>query len=237
MKAFILAGGLGTRLRSRFGDLPKSLVPVGGKPFLRRQLEWLAAAGIREVVLCLGHGADAVREALGDGAALGMTLHPSVEEEPLGTGGALQLAARHVTGPCLVVNGDTLPACDPWALERTRWEVSRVGAVAVFRVEDASGSGRVELEPDGRVARFVEKDAAHAGPAWVNGGLYAFAPELWCRMPSPPGGRPATPFSLERDLLPALASGGRLVALASDGGFLDIGTPEGWERAERRFSS
>ena len=94
MRVFILAGGLGTRLKPRFGELPKPLAPLGGRPFLARQLEWLAAAGVRDAVLCTGYGADAVREALGDGAALGVTLQHSVEDEPLGTGGALQLAAR-----------------------------------------------------------------------------------------------------------------------------------------------
>ena len=237
MKALILAGGLGTRLRPRFGDLPKPLAPLGGRPFLARQLEWLVAAGLREAVLCTGHGAEAVRDALGGGEALGIELRYSVEQEPLGTGGALQLAGRCVTGPCLVANGDTLAPCDPWALERTRWESGALGAVALFRVPDASGRGRVELHPDGRVARFVEKDPAHAGPAWVNGGLYAFAPDLWRRMPRPPAGQPAAAFSLERDILPALAADGRLAALLVDGEFFDIGTPAEWERAERRFGS
>jgi NDP-sugar pyrophosphorylase family protein len=188
-------------------------------------------------VLCTGYGADAVRAALGDGAALGVTLEHSVEEEPLGTGGALQLAARFVTGPCLVANGDTLALCDPWALERARWESGALGAVALFRVADAAGRGRVELGPGGGISRFVEKDPAHAGAAWVNGGLYAFAPEVWRRMPRPPGGRAAGVFSLERDVLPALAAEGRLAAFPVEGEFYDIGTPEDWERAERRFGS
>lgn len=230
MKAFILAGGLGTRLRPRFGDLPKPLAPLGGRPFLARQLEWLAGAGVRQAVLCTGHGADAVREAVGDGAAFGMTLHHSVEPEPLGTGGALRHAAAWVDGPCLVVNGDTLAPCAPWALERARWETGALGAVAVFRVDDASDRGRVERTAAGAVARFVEKDASHAGPAWVNGGVYAFSPDLWRRMPRVPA------FSLERDVLPGLAAEGLLAALETEGEFYDIGTPEEWERAERRFA-
>ena len=201
MRAFILAGGLGTRLKPRFGELPKPLAPVGGRPFLARQLEWLAAAGVRDAVLCTGYGADAVRAALGDGAALGVTLQHSGEEEPLGTGGALQLAARFVTGPCLVANGDTLAPCDPWALERARWESGALGAVALFRVADATGRGRVELGPGGGVARFIEKDPAHAGvPEHVD-----VAPAMdraaddrgWargaCRWPSQRRGRRSTP--------------------------------------------
>jgi D-glycero-D-manno-heptose 1,7-bisphosphate phosphatase len=87
------------------------------------------------------------------------------------------------------------------------------------------------------VSRFVEKDPGHRGEAWVNGGLYAFGPGLWRCMPRPPDGRTAAPFSLERDLLPELAAAGRLVALRAEGEFFDIGTPEDWERAERRFGA
>lgn len=236
MKALILAGGLGTRLRPRFGDLPKPLAPLGGRPFLARQLEWLAASGVRDAVLCVGYGAAAVREALGDGAALGVTLAYSVEPEPLGTGGALRLAGPYVSGPCLVANGDTLALCDPWELERARWESGAVGAVALFRVADAAGRGRVETGAGGWIGRFVEKDGEHPGPAWVNGGLYAFSPELWRHLPWPAAGEPQA-FSLERDVLPALAGAGRLLGHEVEGEFYDIGTPEDWERAERRFGT
>jgi len=236
VNALILAGGLGTRLRPRFGDLPKALAPLGGRPFLARQLEWLAAAGVHEAVLCAGYGAAAVREALGDGAALGVALAYSVEPEPLGTGGALQLAEPHVAGPCVVANGATLALSDPWELERARWEAGAVGAVALFRVPDAAGRGRVELGPAGRIERFVEKDPAHAGPAWVNGGLYAFSPELWRHLPGRAAGETQA-FSLERDVLPALAGAGLLLGHEVEGEFFDIGTPEDWERAERRFGS
>lgn len=125
MKAFVLAGGLGTRLKPRFGDLPKPLAPLGGRPFLARQLEWLRDRGVARAVILAGYGAGQLREALGDGAALGVSLEYSVESEPLGTGGALRLAAPFVDGPALVVNGDTLGECDPWVLERDRWERAR----------------------------------------------------------------------------------------------------------------
>jgi NDP-sugar pyrophosphorylase family protein len=230
VRAFVLAGGLGTRLKPRFGDLPKPLAPVGGRPFLSHQLEWLASHGIREVVLCVGHGADQVRAALGDGASHGVRLQYSVEDQPLGTGGALRLAARFVDGPALVANGDTLAPVDPWALERARWERGAVGAVALFRVADAAARGRIERDDAGRVTRFTEKDVAALGPAWVNGGLYAFDPALWRRLPA------AGACSLERDVLPVLAAEGRLEGFEVAGEFYDIGTPEEWERAERRFA-
>jgi NDP-sugar pyrophosphorylase family protein len=218
-------------LSSKFGGLPKSLVPVGGRPLLERQLEWLVGHGVRDSVLCTGHGADQVRETLGDGARLGTRLRYSAEAEPLGTAGALRLARSHVTGSALVLNGDTLAPCDPWALERARWESGALGAVALFRVADASSRGRVERDAGGRVARFIEKDAGHAGPAWVNGGVYAFAPRVWSYIPD------TGAASLEREVLPRLAAEGRLMGVEAEGEFWDIGTPEDWERADRRFAS
>jgi len=230
VRAFVLAGGLGTRLKPRFGDLPKPLATLGGKPFLARQLAWLASHEIRDVVLCVGHGADQVRRALGDGAALGVRLVYSEEPEPLGTGGALRLAESLVEGPALVLNGDTLPELDPAALEAARVASDAIGALALYPSDDPAAAGRVEFDEHDRITRFVEKDPAHRGPAWVSGGCYAFAPALWARIP--PG-----VSSLERDVLAPLAESRELVAWRVSGTFYDIGTPEGWERAERRFAS
>jgi NDP-sugar pyrophosphorylase family protein len=229
VKAFILAGGLGTRLKPRFGDLPKPLAPLGGRPFLACQLEWLASHGVRSAVLCVGYGADQVRASLGDGSTLGVRLEYSTETEPLGTGGALRLAEPFVDGPALVVNGDTLLECDPWIVQRARWESGWIGAIALYEVADAASRGRVECAHDGRVTRFVEKDPDHRGAAYVNGGLYAFSPVLWRHLP-------AGASSLERDVLPKLAASGLLGGIAVTGGFFDIGTPEEWQRAEEHFA-
>jgi NDP-sugar pyrophosphorylase family protein len=230
VKAFVLAGGLGTRLKPQFGDLPKSLAPLGGRPFLERQLLWLGSHGVREAVICAGYGAESLREAVGDDRRFGLKVTWSVEAEPLGTGGALALARAHLSGPALVINGDTLLECDPWRLEQHRWTRGAWGAVALYRVDDAASRGRVELGAGGRVMRFVEKDAHHRGPAWVNGGLYSFSPWIWRRLRDGVS-------SLERDLLPVLASEGKLEGLELAGAFWDIGTPEEWARAEARFAS
>lgn len=228
MRAFILAGGLGTRLKPRFGDLPKPLAPIGGQPFLVRQLSWLAGHGLRRAVVLAGHGADALRAELGASAG-GVALEWSVEAQPLGTGGALKLAQRFVDGPALVVNGDTLAEVDPWALARDRWEHGALGAVALYEVAEARSRGRVESDERGRITRFVEKDEAWRGPAWVNGGVYVFRPALWRHLPES--------GSLERDVLPTLTARGELYGRHCAGRFWDIGTPEDWERAERELSS
>jgi NDP-sugar pyrophosphorylase family protein len=181
-------------------------------------------------VICAGYGAESLREAVGDERRFGLKVTWSVESEPLGTGGALALARAHVSGPALVINGDTLLECDPWRLEQHRWTRGAWGAVALYRVEDAASRGRVELGAGGRVTRFVEKDVHHRGPAWVSGGLYAFSPWIWRRLRDGVS-------SLERDLLPELASEGKLEGLELAGAFWDIGTPEEWARAEARFAS
>lgn len=227
MKAFVLAGGLGTRLRPRFGDLPKALAPLQGQPFLARQLMWLRDRAVTQAVILAGYGADQLRETLGDGSSLGVKLEWSVESEPLGTGGALWLAAKYVDGPVLVVNGDTLGDADPWTLERDRWERGTIGAVALYHVDDAASRGRVE-HVDGRILRFVEKDPDYRGGAWVNGGQYAFSADLWRHLP-------AGASSLERDVLPVLAEKGTLAGIENEGRFWDIGTPEDFERAEREL--
>jgi len=228
MKAFVLAGGMGTRLQPRFGSLPKPLAPLGGRPFVTRQLEWLAAHGVRRAVILAGHGALSMREALGSRTG-GVELEWSVEPEPMGTGGALRWAQALVDGPVLVVNGDTLAEGDPWVLERDRWEHGALGAVALYEVADARSRGRVELGEHDTIARFVEKDETFHGPAWVNGGVYAFAPPLWRHLPEGPS-------SLERDVLPRLAARGLLHGCRRAGRFWDIGTPEDWERAERELA-
>jgi len=101
--------------------------------------------------------------------------------------------------------------------------------VALYEVADARSRGRVERDARGTIARFVEKDERWTGPAWVNGGAYAFAPALWHHLPEGPS-------SLERDVLPRLAARGLLRGMECAGRFWDIGTPEDWERAERELA-
>ena len=107
MKALILAGGLGTRLRSVVADQPKPMAPTAGKPFLQYLVEWLRDQGFDDLVLCVGHRADQVRAHFGDGRRWGVQVAYAVERTPLGTAGALKNAGEHVTGTTLVLNGDS----------------------------------------------------------------------------------------------------------------------------------
>lgn len=217
--AVILVGGLGTRLGNLARGLPKPMVPVAGRPFLEYLVLQLHDAGFDRIVLASGHGAEAVRAHFGDGGAWGVSIAHSPEPEPLGTGGALCQAAALVDADrFLALNGDSYLAIDPGAVFAGVHD--DVPAVLALRdVPNAARFGSVELTAAGSVKRFTEKTSLE-GPGLVNAGIYAFARGVFDSLP------PGQPSSLEHQLLPRLASEGRLRGLRFDAYFVDIGVPE-----------
>lgn len=228
MDALILAGGLGTRLAPVVSDRAKPVALVEGEPFLLHVLRHLARARgsqeIRRAILCVGHQSESVRHALGDRAE-GIEIAYSVEDKPLGTGGALRLAiSRHaVSSPAIALNGDTFFAASIEKLlghhASGRFDIT----MALARVADASRYGTVRVE-SGRAIAFEEKGAG--GPNWINGGIYALGKSALGRIANGPEA-----FSLERDVLPEWAAAGRLGAFRSRARFIDIGIPEDYARA------
>ena len=225
-RALILAGGLGTRLRSLLPDRPKVLAPVVGRPFLDILIEQLMARGIRRIVLLLGNRAHQVVEYVGSRRATwpaDLEVDFSVEANPLGTGGALKLAERFCEGRFLLFNGDTYFDLDVAALLRTHGSTRALLTVAAAVVEDADRYGRLEVSADGFVGRFREKDVS-AGPGLINAGVYLMESAALGRIPA---GRAV---SLECEVFPALLAGGERIAVsAQNGAFFDIGTPPGYQ--------
>lgn len=226
--AVILAGGLGTRLRSVVSDRPKVLAPVLGRPFLAYLLDQVHAAGFERVVLCTGYKAEMLSETFGDEYA-GMRLLYSPEPQPLGTGGALRLCADLLPAGrySLVMNGDSY--CDVDFAEFGAWHrQGGFGASLVLSpVPDVSRYGQVLTRDDGQVLAFEEKRPG-GGAGWINSGLY-YIPNDWVQ--EIPAG---TPVSFERDVLPRWIQrsfGG----YRSPGAFLDIGTPESYGQTEAFF--
>jgi NDP-sugar pyrophosphorylase family protein len=225
--AAILAGGLGTRLRSVVADRPKVLADVGGRPFLSYLLDQLARAGVRETVLLVGYGADQIRATFGD-EYTGMRLAYSGEPEPLGTGGALRRALPlFQQRTVLLLNGDSYCDADLLAFQQFQQAPPGCPAMVLAHVDDASRYGRVEVEPGGRVIRFVEKGGDRSA-GQINAGLYLVPRELVAAIPA---GRPV---SLEREALPAWVGGGGLRGFPG-GRFIDIGTPASYAAAEAFF--
>ena len=219
MKAIVLAGGEGTRLRPLTWTTPKPLLPIVNRPFLEHQLSWLAGHGVTEVVLSLGYKSDAFA-----GRSFShLPLQVAAEPEPLGTAGAIRFAAEAggVTSRFLVCNGDVLTDLDVSALVRFHEAREAEATIALTRVEDPSAFGVVPTDDDGRVQRFVEKPPPGEAPTdWINAGTYVLEPSVLDDIPS---GRAV---SIERETFPGiLARSGRLFALPSPAYWLDIGTP------------
>lgn len=224
MRAFILAGGLGTRLRPLFPETPKSLVVVGGAPIVVHQIRQLATHGINDIVLCVGFGADTIIDRLGNGADLGVRLRYVRERRPLGTAGALRHARRLFTATSAVLNGDTYLALDWQAMARYHAsDGSTIATLAVVAVADVGPYGQVQLDEGGRVTTFVEKGMAR-GSGLASAGCYLLEPAVLEYVPVHGS------VSLEYQVFPRLLAAGRTVrAFRTPGPFVDMGTPEGYQ--------
>ncbi|MEM7204410.1 MAG: nucleotidyltransferase family protein [Planctomycetota bacterium] len=228
--AVVLAGGLGTRLRSVVSDRPKVLAEVLGRPFLAYLLDQLAAAGVVDVVLSTGYRADQIEAAFGGGYK-NLRLRYSREEEPLGTGGAIRLAQEAArSDPLMVLNGDSYCGADLPAFARWHRQHEAAGSLVLVEVPDVARFGHVEVTPEGVVTRFEEK-GARQGPGWINAGVYLLSEPLVREIPV---GRAV---SLEREVFPRWIGNGLLGCKALDCRFLDVGTPESYAAAERFFAS
>jgi len=222
--AVILCGGRGERLRAVLSDRPKPLAEVDGRPFLEWLVLLLKAAGVRRIVLATGYMGQVIEQALGDGRRFNVTLTYSREPEPLGTAGALRLAAGHVrSSPVLVLNGDSYCHYQLDAMLDVHRERRAAATLWLQREANASRFGSVELDGDGRVVRFLEKAGDTAG--LISCGVYVVERAVIDRIPT---GRAV---SLERDIFPGLA-GHDLYGVVGNGIFLDIGTPESLAKAD-----
>ncbi|HEV3402106.1 MAG TPA: NDP-sugar synthase, partial [Acidimicrobiales bacterium] len=227
MKAVILVGGSGTRLRPLTLALPKQMLPVAEVPMIQRVLAHLAENGVTDAVLSLGYRHEAFLEALPGARALGLRVTSVIETEPLGTGGALGFAARTagIDERFVAVNGDVLTDLDLGALVDFHVARGAEGTLALTPVDDSSPFGLVATDEDGRVVEFVEKPVA-AQPGLVNAGTYVLEPSVLERIPE---GRPV---SIEREVFPAISGDGSLYAMVSSTYWTDTGTPERFLRCQ-----
>jgi NDP-sugar pyrophosphorylase family protein len=231
MKAVVLVGGEGTRLRPLTYTTPKPLLPIANVAFLERQLAWLARHGVDEVVLSLGYLPDAFVDHFPDGRFGDLKLGYAVEDEPLGTAGGIRYAAEHagIDDRFVVCNGDVLTGLDLSAMLRFHDERGGEATIHLCRVEDPSAFGVVPTQPDGEVVAFVEKPPRdHAPTNWINAGTYVLEASVLDRIP------PRLTVSIERETFPRMLDRpGSLFALQSDAYWIDIGTPEKYLEAHR----
>ena len=229
MKAILLLGGFGTRLRPLTNDTPKQMLPVCGRPMIEWVCEHLARHGVSELVLSLGYRADAFTEAYPDGRIGRLRYDVAVEPEPRGTAGAVRFAAEAsgVAGDFLVLNGDVLTDLDMSALMSFHAAAGAEATIALQPVADPTPYGLVAADAAGRVQSFSEKPETGSAPAsgpqaqrpTISAGTYVLTPAVLDRIP------PGRAVSIEREVFPRLAADQVLWAMTSDTYWLDTGTP------------
>lgn len=224
-QAVILAGGLGTRLRSIVPDLPKCMAPVAGRPFLRYLISYLKQQGINEYIFSLGHKHEIIEKYLDNEWTVGDGHYQcSVEQEPLGTGGAIQLALQQGTADVVaIVNGDTYFDVDLASLERQSEHRQADCVIALKPMQHVDRYGQVEVDEQSRITAFREK--RHFSEGLINGGVYILrrASFIAANMP--------TKFSFEKDYLESKVQQQLFYGNVQDRYFIDIGVPEDFNRA------
>jgi mannose-1-phosphate guanylyltransferase/phosphomannomutase len=227
MKAVVMAGGEGTRLRPLTSNQPKPMVPIVGKPCMEHILELLRAHGFGEVVVTLAFMPQAIRGYFGDGEALGIEIDYSIEEQPLGTAGSVRLASAQLPETFLVISGDALCDVDLGELVAVHREKGAAVTIGLKAVDNPLEFGIVVTDDDGRVERFLEK------PSWgqvfsdtINTGIYVLEPEVLRHVPSD------RPYDFSKELFPLLLEMGRPIYGHVLGGYWqDIGNLDQYRAA------
>src|SRR5437868_13540940 len=223
MKAILLAGGKGTRLRPLTVHTPKPIVPILNRPFLYYQIDRLKQIPeIDEVILSLNYQPRRIEEIFGEGEGLGIRVRYVVEPRPLGTGGAIRYAGDSLTESVVALDGDVLTEVDLGAVLRLHRERKAKATIVLTPVDNPRAYGLVETDARGNVRRFLEKPGEDEITCnTINAGIYVLEPDTFDRIPKD------TPWSIERSFFPSLIERGEtFVAYVYDGYWIDIGTPE-----------
>lgn len=231
--AVILAGGLGTRLRSAVPDLPKPMAPIDGRPFLEYLLDFWIAQGIRHVILAVGYRHEVIAAHLGENYR-GARLDYVVEHTPLGTGGGVLLALQKLPADqhFLLLNGDTYFAVDGERLESAARAHDSDWCFSLFRTGETSRYLGMGVAADGRITEL--KSSQDGDQCLANGGVYCIHPRAFGALTLADGQAlgAGVSASLENDIFPAaFRAGQKMVGLEFNGSFIDIGIPADYHRA------
>jgi mannose-1-phosphate guanylyltransferase len=222
LKAVLLVGGLGTRLKPLTDYMPKSIVPLLNRPVLEHTLAYLKHYGVEDVILTLNYLPEMIQAYFGDGKRCGVNLTYCIEKEPLGTAGAVKNAAAYLDSSFYVLNGDLFTDMDLRHMLVFHRARKAAATISLTWVENPSAFGVVETDADRRVKAFIEKPPpGTATTNWINAGTYILEPEVLEHIPD------GQPYMFERGLFPALLDMGKPVyGYEYRGYWLDMGRPE-----------
>ncbi len=230
MKAIILAGGLGTRLRPLTDNTPKPLLPIKGKPIMQHAIENLKKYGINDIILGVSYHADKIKDYFGNGESLGVNISYSLEEEPLGTGGAVKQAAEGIGEPFILVWGDNLMDVHIGELIEAFERNNALIAMTLTQREDVENFGVAKL--NGEVFEyFVEKPVREEAPSnWINAGCFVIHPDALSVLPEGKS-------NIERECFQVHANKGVVFAYKHPGQWFPTDTIEKYNHAEQNFNS
>jgi mannose-1-phosphate guanylyltransferase len=233
LKAVILVGGLGTRLRPLTNDMPKSVLPVLNRPFMEYTFAYLRHYGIEDIILAINYLPDVIRKYLGDGSRYGVRLTYCYESEPMGTAGAIKNAERYLDSTFVALNGDIFTDLVLTDMLELHYAKGARATISLQWVDDPSAFGVVETDVSSKVLRFIEKPPrAEATTNWINAGIYVLEPEVLKYIPE------NQHYMVERGLFPALLDMGEPVyGYQFRGYWLDMGTPEAYLNLNRALLS
>lgn len=228
MKAIILAGGLGTRLRPLTDKTPKPLLPIRGKPIIEHAIDNFRKHNIKDIILSIGYKADTIKEYFGNGEKFGVNISYCIEDEPLGTGGAIKEASKGITETFAAINGDNLADFDWTGMIAQHKDTSAKITLSLFPVEDVTQFGIAELDGK-KIIRFIEKPSVEEAPSNLNNaGGYLIEPEALDILPEGKS-------SVERDCFEKLSKEGVVYAFRHEGRWFPTDTLEKYNKAEKEF--
>jgi mannose-1-phosphate guanylyltransferase len=229
MKAIILAGGLGERLRPLTNKTPKPLLPVKGKPIIEHAINNFKKHGIKDIILSIGYKADKIKEYFGDGSKFGVKISYCVEDEPLGTGGAIKKAAENIKETFIAINGDNLADFNWTEIIQSHKKTDAKITIGLYPVEDVTKFGIARLEGN-KLIEFIEKPSAEKAPSNLNNaGAYVFEPDALNILPK-------RKSSIERDCFEKLSPKGGVYAYKHKGHWFPTDDIEKYKKANQNFN-
>lgn len=225
--AFILCGGEGIRLKPLTDDIPKTLLPINGKPILEYNIELMKRNGIKKIILGTGHLGDQIKNYFGNGEHFDVDISYSHEEQPLGTGGALKLVSKIINDTFIMCNGDELKDVDIRKMFDVHKQNNADITIALTSVNNPQLYGVALLEGD-RIIKFLEKPE-NPPTNMINSGLYILEPKIFSLIPE---GK----VSIERDIFPKIAENKKLFGFKFDGKWLPTDTPEKYHQAKKSWN-
>jgi len=229
MKAVILAGGIGTRMRPLTYVIPKAMLPIGGKPLLEHTIRYLKEHGITEVIVCVAYLKTHIMDYFKDGKDLEVEIRYAEADMPLGTAGQLKTAEKHISERFLAMNGDIITSLNLRRLIKFHEKMGGIGTIALKKFEVPVPYGYVEVDTASSIQKFVEKPTFSF---LANAGIYVFEPQVFQYIP------PSQVVSIEKEMFPTLLNNGeKLNGYYEEAYWADVGTITDFERVDKEFLS